>query len=50
MTQVIWKHLNIMNACRSHSKAPNKAMLGMNVDSVLIAVVIDPILFRLAGI
>ena len=50
MTQVIWKHLNIMNGCRSQSKAPNKAMLGMNVDSVLIAVVIDPILFRLAGI
>ena len=45
-----WKHLTVMNIGWCHNKASDKTMLGINADTVLVAVVIDAILFHPAGI
>ena len=39
-----------MNIAWCHNKASDKTMFGINADAVLVAVVINLILFQLAGI
>jgi len=45
-----WKHLTVMNIGWCHGKASDETMFSIDTDAVLIAIVIDAILFHPAGI
>ena len=46
----MWEHLAVMNIGRRHCISTDEAMVDIDTDTVLIAVMVDSILFNPSGI